>query len=102
MDYAITRSDVSPQLIAAVRARVARNGVAQAYRTSLDQVWAFLRLHPGLRTDGHNLFLYHHADLVGPETRGRDSIEPDAFDARTSSESTNGPCPTATYTRSLK
>jgi effector-binding domain-containing protein len=27
----------------------------------LDQVWAFLRSHPGLRSDGHNVFLYHHA-----------------------------------------
>jgi effector-binding domain-containing protein len=26
----------------------------------LDQVWTFLRAQPGLRTDGHNLFLYHH------------------------------------------
>jgi effector-binding domain-containing protein len=23
-------------------------------------VWEFLRLHPGLRNDGHNVFLYHH------------------------------------------
>jgi effector-binding domain-containing protein len=22
-------------------------------------VWAFLKQHPGLRSDGHNLFLYH-------------------------------------------
>jgi len=26
----------------------------------LDQVWKFLRTQPGLRTDGHNIFLYHH------------------------------------------
>jgi effector-binding domain-containing protein len=23
-------------------------------------VWEFLRAHPDLRTDGHNVFLYHH------------------------------------------
>jgi effector-binding domain-containing protein len=23
-------------------------------------VWEFLRAQPGLRTDGHNVFLYHH------------------------------------------
>jgi effector-binding domain-containing protein len=23
-------------------------------------VWTFLRSQPGLRTDGHNIFLYHH------------------------------------------
>src|SRR5260370_38183792 len=60
MDYEIKTTKASPQLIAAVRARVPRGGVAQAYRDSLDKVWEFLRGHPGLRTDGHNLFLYHH------------------------------------------
>jgi effector-binding domain-containing protein len=60
MEYEIKTTKASPQLIAAVRARVPRGGVAQAYRDSLDKVWAFLRSHPGLRTDGHNLFLYHH------------------------------------------
>jgi effector-binding domain-containing protein len=34
--------------------------VARAWRPALDQVWQFLRGHPGLRTDGHNVFLYHH------------------------------------------
>jgi effector-binding domain-containing protein len=51
---------VTPQLIAAVRARVARGGVGQAFGSPLDKVWMYLRQHPGLRTDGHNLFLYHH------------------------------------------
>jgi len=60
MEYAIETTHVTPQLIAAVRARVPRNGVAQSFRSSLDKVWAFLRGHPGLRTEGHNLFLYHH------------------------------------------
>jgi effector-binding domain-containing protein len=60
VEYEIKTYKAEPQLIAAVRARVPRGGVAQAYRESLDKVWAFLRKHPGLRTDGHNLFLYHH------------------------------------------
>ena len=60
MEYAIDTTHVTPQLIAAVRARVPRNGVTQAFRSSLDKVWAFLRAHPGLRSDGHNLFVYHH------------------------------------------
>jgi effector-binding domain-containing protein len=34
--------------------------VASAWRPALDLVWAFLRSQPGLRTDGHNIFLYHH------------------------------------------
>lgn len=35
-------------------------GVGAAWRPALDQVWAFLRTQPGLRTDGHNVFLYRH------------------------------------------
>jgi len=60
MEYNISTAHVSSRLIAAVRARVTRGTVAQAFRGPLDEVWAFLRSHPGLRTDGHNLFLYHH------------------------------------------
>src|SRR5437763_12918320 len=39
--------------------------VAAAWRPALDQVWAFLHSQPGLRTDGHNVFLYHHAARPG-------------------------------------
>jgi DNA gyrase inhibitor GyrI len=46
--------------LAAVRRRVAIGGIGSAWRPALDQVWAFLRTQPGLRTDGHNVFLYHH------------------------------------------
>src|SRR5215831_21335174 len=60
MEYEIKIAKASPQFIAAVRARVPRGGVAQAFGEPLGKVWAFLRSHPGLRTDGHNLFLYHH------------------------------------------
>jgi effector-binding domain-containing protein len=60
MAYPIEEHEVAAQWIAAVRARVAPGGVAGAFRQPLDRVWAFLRAHPGLRTDGHNLFLYHH------------------------------------------
>lgn len=51
---------VSPRILAAVRRTVAIGGVAAAWRPALDQVWSFLRTQPGLRTDGHNIFLYHH------------------------------------------
>lgn len=43
-------------------------GVGVAWKPALDQVWAFLRRHPGLRTDGHNVFLYEHVDPKGPMT----------------------------------
>lgn len=51
---------VSPQILAAVRRNIRIDQIAGAWRPALDQVWAFLRQNPGLRTDGHNLFLYHH------------------------------------------
>ena len=47
-------------ILAAVRRRVAMNDVGNEFKPALDQVWAFLGNNPGLRTDGHNVFLYHH------------------------------------------
>jgi len=57
---------VKPRKLAAVRRQVPVGGVASAWRPALDQVWAFLRSHPGIRTDGHNIFLYHHASPGNP------------------------------------
>jgi effector-binding domain-containing protein len=51
----------SPRMLAAVRRQVRIGHVATAWRPAVDLVWAFLRQTPGLRTDGHNIFLYHHA-----------------------------------------
>jgi hypothetical protein len=51
---------VKPRRLAAVRRRVPMGAVASAWRPALDQVWAFLRSQPGLRRDGHNVFLYHY------------------------------------------
>jgi effector-binding domain-containing protein len=51
--------------LAAVRRQVTAGGVADAWRPALDQVWRFLRTQPGLRTDGHNVFLYHHPTRPG-------------------------------------
>jgi effector-binding domain-containing protein len=55
---------VSPRLLAAVGREVAVGRVGEVWRPALDQVWAFLRTQPGLRTDGHNIFLYHHGDSM--------------------------------------
>jgi effector-binding domain-containing protein len=60
MPQEVTVETLSPRILAAVRRRVAPKDVAAAFRAPLDKVWAFLRQHPGLRTDGHNTFLYHH------------------------------------------
>jgi len=46
--------------LAAVRRQVAIGHIGSAWKSALDKVWEFLRAHPGLRTDGHNVFLYHH------------------------------------------
>lgn len=51
--------------LAAARRRVRLGEVGSAWRAPLDDVWAFLRANPGLRTDGHNVFVYHH-----PASRG--------------------------------
>jgi effector-binding domain-containing protein len=49
-----------PRMLAAVRRQVTIGQVGSAWRPALDLVWGFLRQHTGLRTDGHNVFLYHH------------------------------------------
>ena len=45
--------------------RVAVGGTSTAWRPALDQVWAFLRRNSSLRTDGHNIFVYHHPTRPG-------------------------------------
>jgi effector-binding domain-containing protein len=56
---------VKSRKLAAVRREVALGAVTAAWRPALDLVWEFLRGRPGLRSDGHNVFLYHH-----PLTKG--------------------------------
>jgi len=53
---------VSTRKLAAVRRRVRIEQIASTWRPALDKVWEFLGQNPGLRTDGHNIFLYHHPD----------------------------------------
>jgi effector-binding domain-containing protein len=58
---------VSARRLAAVRQSIRLDQIATAWWRALDQVWAFLQQHPGLRTDGHNIFLYHHpANIQSP------------------------------------
>jgi effector-binding domain-containing protein len=61
----VTVQLVQPRKLAAVRREVAAGGVAAAWGPALDKVWDFLRSQPGLRTDGHNVFLYHHPSQPG-------------------------------------
>ena len=60
MAYQVNIETLSPRILAAIRRRVAPKDVAASWREPLDKVWAFLGKNPGLRTDGHNIFLYHH------------------------------------------
>ena len=60
MSYHVVTKTVSAQPLATVRRRVRIGQVARAWKPALDLVWQFLRSHEGLRTDGHNCFLYHH------------------------------------------
>jgi effector-binding domain-containing protein len=48
------------RMLAAVRRQVSIGQVGEAWKPALDCVWEFLRSRPELRSDGHNVFLYHH------------------------------------------
>ncbi len=60
MSYEVVTKIVSAQPLAAVRCRVLIGDVGRTWKPALDLVWEFLRRHEGLRTGGHNCFLYHH------------------------------------------
>ncbi len=65
MPVSVNVQTVYPRKVAAVRREVAEGAVGSAWRPALDQVWAFLRSRQGLRTDGHNIFLYHRPKQAG-------------------------------------
>jgi hypothetical protein len=60
MSVTVSVRTVSAMKLAAIRRQVTIGGVGSAWRPALDKVWRFLRTKPGLHTDGHNVFLYHH------------------------------------------
>src|SRR4051794_24870561 len=51
---------IQPRTLAAVRRAVAPGAVGAAWAPALGKVWDFIRSQPGLWTDGHNVFIYHH------------------------------------------
>ena len=65
MRVSVNVQTVHPRMFAAVRREVAPGAVGSAWGPALDKVWEFLRRQPGLRTDGHNVFLYQHPDRPG-------------------------------------
>jgi len=63
MEHTVTIETLTPRLVAAVRRTAAPREVSTVWKPALDTVWAFLKTQPGLRTDGHNVFLYHHVEM---------------------------------------
>src|SRR5579859_6354491 len=57
---------VQSRKLAAVRREVeSPAGVAGAWGPAVSAVWAFLRSQPGLRSDGHNVFVYREPSRPG-------------------------------------
>jgi effector-binding domain-containing protein len=67
MPVSVKLLTVHPRRLAAVRREVAPGAVGSAWKPALDKVWEFIRSQPGLRTDGHNIFLYHHPSQPGAQ-----------------------------------
>ena len=65
MSVSVTLQAVHPRKLAAVRRQVAPGAVSSEWRPALDKVWELIRTRPGLWTDGHNIFLYHHSPQPG-------------------------------------
>ena len=65
MSVSVNVQTVLPRKLAAVRREVAPGAVGSAWGPALGKVWEFIRSQPGLRTDGHNIFLYHHPTKPG-------------------------------------
>jgi effector-binding domain-containing protein len=65
MAVSVSVQTVRSRKLAAVRREVATGAVGSAWGPALDKVWKFIRSQPGLRTDGHNVFLYHHPTQPG-------------------------------------
>src|SRR5690242_20126910 len=82
MPVAVKVQTVHPRKMAAVRREVAPGAVGSAWGPALDKVWEFIRRTPGLWTDGHNVFLYHHSTHPGALIRCDFGVEVTrAFDA---------------------
>lgn len=65
MSVSVTFQNVHPRKLAAVRREVSPGEVGSAWGPAVGKVWDFIRSQPGLRTDGHNIFVYHHPKQPG-------------------------------------
>lgn len=59
-DVSVERTAACPTAV--VKANTTWPEFRTLWPTLLDEVWAFLRATPGLRTEGHNVMLYRHTD----------------------------------------
>jgi len=58
MEYQVTVEAVSEQLIAAARQRTTYKLISKQIGALLSHPWAFIKEHPDLRNDGHNVAIY--------------------------------------------
>jgi effector-binding domain-containing protein len=58
--YQVTIERTTECPTAVVKANTTWREFPTLWRTLLDEVWAFLRATPGLRTEGHNVMLYRN------------------------------------------
>ncbi|HKV29490.1 MAG TPA: GyrI-like domain-containing protein [Candidatus Dormibacteraeota bacterium] len=65
MPVPVNVESVQPRQLAAVRREVAEGEVGSAWGPAVGKVWDFIRGQPGLWTEGHNIFLYHHPKEPG-------------------------------------
>src|ERR1700728_2344112 len=65
MPVSVNVQTVRPRKLGAVRRKVAPGAVGWAWGPAMNKVWEFIGAEPGLRTDGHNVFLYHHPTQPG-------------------------------------
>jgi len=75
MPGAVNLQSVNARKLAAVRRDVAPGAIGSTWKPALDKVWEFIRSQPGLRTDGHNIFLYHHPKQPGAPIRCDFAVE---------------------------
>jgi hypothetical protein len=60
MRVTVKLQTVHSRKLAAVRREVAPGAVGSAWEPAIGKVWPLIRSQPGLWTDGHNIFHYHH------------------------------------------
>jgi effector-binding domain-containing protein len=65
MPVSVNVETVHPRKLAVVRREVSPGAVGSAWGPAVGKVWDFIRSQPGLCTDGHNIFLYHHPKQPG-------------------------------------